>query len=354
MPSAVRDAGGPRAAAKTGAARAKSGGQAPRLPRAPSAALQASVVVVIGTGGTIAGQATTPQAHLGYKAGQLAAEVLVAAVPPLAGQAIEAHTLAQLDSCDMDHATWHALHSALRTHLARPEVQGVVVTHGTDTLEETAYFLHRTLKANKPVVLTAAMRPATALSADGPQNLLDAVTLARYSGACGVLVVFAGKVFAAPDLRKVHGYRVEAFEPGDAGLLGHLVDGQVRLHRPWPQPALHLAASRLPPADTWPAVDVLMSHAGARGAALDALVAAGARGIIVAGTGNGSVHHSLLQAARRAQTAGVPVWRASRCLLGGVVEALVLHNAQGLTPLPSAGELTPAQARVELMLSLMV
>jgi L-asparaginase len=277
---------------------------------------------------------------------------LVAAVPPLAGQAIEAMTLAQFDSCDMDHATWLALHGALTHHLARPEVVGVVVTHGTDTLEETAYFLHRTLRANKAVVLTAAMRPASALSADGPQNLLDAVTVAREPTACGVCVVFAGKIFAAHGVRKVHGYRVEAFDAGDAGLLGHVVDGHTRLHRPWPAATLHAAAKKLPAPAAWPAVDVLMSHAGARGAALDALVAGGARGIVIAGTGNGSVHTSLLAAARRAQAAGVPVWRASRCLLGGVVEGPA--NAKAVAePLPSAGALTPAQARVELMLNLM-
>ncbi len=304
------------------------------------------VIVVIATGGTIAGRAATPQAQLGYKAGELDAGALVAAVPPLAGQAIEAHTLAHLDSCDMDHATWRALHALLTRHLARPEVAGAVVTHGTDTLEETAYFLHRTLQANKPVVLTAAMRPATALSADGPQNLLDAMTLARHAGARGVLVSFGGQVFAGSDVRKVHGYRAQAFDAGDAGLLGHLVDGKLLLHRAWPAGPLHPVAAKLPPAPRWPAVDVLMSHAGARGAALDALVAAGARGVVIAGTGNGSVHHELLAAARRAQAAGVVVWRTSRCVLGGV------YGSGAPDQLPNAAALTPAQARIELLLDL--
>ncbi len=321
------------------AARAKGG-------KAASARRQ-GLIVVIATGGTIAGTAATPQAHLGYQAGALDANALIAAVPPLAGQAIETHSLAQLDSCDMDHATWLRLRDALALHLARPEVDGAVVTHGTDTLEETAYFLHRTLQANKPVVLTAAMRPATALGADGPQNLLDAVTVARTPAVGGVCVVFAGKVFGATDLRKVHGYRVEAFDPGDAGLLGHVVNGALHLHRPWPVAALHPAAKKLPPAASWPAVDIVMSHAGARGAALQALVAAGARGIVIAGTGNGSVHTNLLAAARRAQAAGVLVRRASRCVLGGV------HASGNLDDLPDAGPLSPAQARVALLLDLL-
>ena len=314
----------------------------------------ASTIVVLGTGGTIAGVAARADDHVGYQAGLLGAQVLVDAVPALAervagGEAlIEAETLARLDSCDMDHGTWLALRARAEALLARPEVAGLVVTHGTDTLEETAFFLHRTLAADKPVVLTAAMRPATAPSADGPQNLLDAVTVvASHSGARGVLVVFGGRIFGGADLRKVHGYRIEAFHAGDAGVIGDVVDGQVRCYRPWPTAALHAAAASLLPADAWPVVDIVMSHAGARGEVIGALVAAGARGIVIAGTGNGSVHRALVEAARRAEAAGVIVRRASRCQLGGVV---------GSRPdsLPSAGELTAPQARIELMLDLMV
>ena len=140
--------------------------------------MQSGIVAVVATGGTIAGTAARPDDHVAYAAAQLDAEALVAAVPPLAGQPIETETLARLDSCGMDHATWLRLRARLVALLVRPDVAGVVITHGTDTLEETAYFLHRTLAAPKPVVLTAAMRPATTLGADGPQNLLDAVRLA--------------------------------------------------------------------------------------------------------------------------------------------------------------------------------
>ena len=305
-----------------------------------------SVLVVIGTGGTIAGTAARADDHVGYAAGALDVQALIAAVPPLAGVPLEAETLARLDSSDMDHATWAALRTRLAQQLARPEVLGAVVTHGTDTLEETAFFLHRTLAAAKPVVLTAAMRPASALSADGPQNLLDAATVAREGGARGVLVVFGGRVFAAPDLRKVHPYRVDAFSGGDAGPLGVIEDGRLRRFRPWPDAPLHDGAARLP-ADVqrWPVVDIVTSHAGARGAVIDALVLSGARGLVIAGTGNGSVHAELEAAARRAQAAGVAVRRASRCQLGGVV---------GGQPdaLPCYGALSAPQARVELMLDL--
>jgi L-asparaginase len=306
----------------------------------------ASLVVVLGTGGTIAGTAARPQDHVGYTAGALSAADLLAAVPALAGQALESESLAQLDSCDMDHATWAHLAQAVQRHLARPEVCGVVITHGTDTLEETAFFLHHTVQAPKPVVLTAAMRPATAPSPDGPQNLVDACTVARDAHARGVAAVLGGQVLAGADLRKLHGYRVDAFGAGDAGPLALVQDGHIRLLRDWPasQPG-HGAVLALDPVQ-WPVVDIVTSHAGARGATVDALVAAGARGLVVAGTGNGSVHAELLSALRRVQAQGVQVLRASRCLAGGVVGA-----PDGA--LPTAGDATPAQARVLLMLQLM-
>lgn len=302
------------------------------------------VIVVLATGGTIAGSAASAAAHTGYRAGVLGVADLLAAVPPLAGQAIEAETVAQMDSCDMDHATWAALAIRVRFHLARAEVAGVVVTHGTDTLEETAFFLQRTVAAAKPVVLTAAMRPATALSPDGPQNLFDAVSVARAPDARGVLAVLGGRVIGAEDLRKVHGYRVDAFEAGDAGALGLLVDGELQMHRGWPEPDGRAAAVLDAPPQRWPRVAVVLSHAGVEATLLDAAVAAGLDGVVIAGTGNGTVHVRLLEAAQRAEAAGLKVWRASRCWLGGVV-------GDG-GPLSTAGALTPVQARVALMLEL--
>ncbi len=316
-------------------------------------------VVILATGGTIAGAAGSATAHTGYRAGALSPQQLVAAVPALQGAPLEAEAVAALDSSDMDHATWLRLARRAALLLARPEVAGLVVTHGTDTLEETAWFLHRVLApAHKPLVLTAAMRPATALSADGPQNLLDAVELAGggmagAAGARGVLAVLNGRVWAGADLRKVHGYRVEAFDGGDAGPLAAIEDGALRRFRDWPQAPVHPGAARLldaataPDAVAWPVVDIVTSHAGARGAALEALVAAGAQGVVIAGTGNGSVHQQLLHAAARVRAAGVPVRRASRCQLGGVV------GAGSADQPPAMGPLTAVQARVELMLDLL-
>jgi L-asparaginase len=318
---------------------------------------RSGVVVVVGTGGTIAGTGAGTAAgssHTAYTAGTLTVESLVGSVPALQTVPLRVHQLVQMDSCDMDHSTWAALHQCITSQLALPDVAGVVVTHGTDTLEETAYFLHRTLAvSNKPVVLTAAMRPATAASPDGPQNLVDAITVARHPGACSVLAVLQQRVHAGCDLRKLHGYRLDAFSSGDAGPVALVEDGQVRQLRSWPQQPPHQAALALPAAPLWPVVDVVISHAGATGRLLAAAVASGAQGVVLAGTGNGTLHRSLLAAALQAHARGVVVRRASRCWAGGVVGGVAGDVAGALAQLPDAGVLTPVQARIELMLDLM-
>jgi len=310
-----------------------------------------SIVVVIGTGGTIAGTANDPSDNVGYVAAQLGAAQLVAAIPALEGVPLEVEQLAQVDSKDIGFAIWRALAERVALQLLRPDVCGVVITHGTDTLEETAYFLQRVLAPTKPVVLTAAMRPATALLSDGPQNLVDAVSVARTSEACGVLVVLAGEVHGAPDVRKVHPYRLDAFDSGDAGAIAHIEEGRLRRHRDWPRSAA-LGLARVPvDLSRWPRVELLTSHAGADGLLVRALLAAGVNGIVVAGTGNGSVHHDLEAALLEAQAAGISVLRSTRCLNGGVIDAG--DGAAAQVGLPSAGVLTPVQARIELMLRAM-
>lgn len=306
----------------------------------------AGTVVILGTGGTIAGASSVAGDNVGYTAAQRSVADLLAAVPPLAGTPVEAEQVAQLDSKDMDAATWQALARAVARHLARPAVQGIVVTHGTDTLEETAWLLQQVLAPAKPVVLVAAMRPATALAADGPQNLLDAVAVARTPGARGVVAVLAGQVHAADRVRKVHTYRTDAFSSGDAGPLGVVEEGVLRRFADWPAGvALGLDVLDTDPTQ-WPWVEIVTSHAGARGDAVRALVAAGVQGLVVAGTGNGSVHRALQQALDEACAAGLPVWLCSRCAGG------VLVPAPGAAPSPAAA-LSPWQARLALQLQLL-
>lgn len=304
----------------------------------------ARTVAVLATGGTIAGTAASATDNIGYSAAQLGVQALVDAVPALAGAPLITEQVAQLDSKDMSHEVWAALAQRVAHHLAQPDVAGVVITHGTDTLEETAYLLQRLLAPAKPVVLTAAMRPATSLLRDGPQNLLDAVALAREPGARGVMAVLAGTVHSALDLRKLHSYRLDAFGSGDAGPLAYIEEGRVRRLREWPA-GEPLGLERIARGE-WPWVEIVTSHAGARPEAVRALVAAGVRGLVVAGTGNGTLHHALQDALLAAQAAGVSVLRCTRCLAGPVL-------ATPAERLPSAGTLTPVQARIELMLRLM-
>jgi L-asparaginase len=192
--------------------------------------------------------------------------------------------------------------------------------------------------------MTAAMRPATALMSDGPQNMLDAVSVVRTPGARGVVALVGGTVFAPGDLRKVHTYRLDAFAFGDAGPLGVVEEGRLRRFREWPA-GEPFGIGRLPDDTTlWPRVGLVLSHAGVDGSVVDALVARGVQGILVAGTGNGTIADALEQALRRASSAGVVVWRASRCAFGPVI---------GEAHFPSAGTLSAVQARIELMLHLM-
>ena len=303
------------------------------------------LIVILGTGGTIAGTAQSASDGVGYVAAQLRVEDLLAAVPALQGRPLEAHQVAQLDSKDMDFETWQHLASAVQAQLQRPEVAGVVITHGTDTLEETAYFLHRVLAPAKPVVLTAAMRPATALAPDGPQNLFDAVQVAAAPGAAGVVLALAGRVHDATQVRKTHSYRVDAFESADGALVARVEEGTVRLLGRWPRGEALGLTHIAKPAQAWPRVDIVLNHAGADGRVVRALLAAGVDGIVAAGTGNGTLSVALDAALREAEARGVSVLRSTRCDAGPVMAL------PGL--LPSAGALSPVKARIELILTLL-
>ncbi len=306
-------------------------------------------IVVLGTGGTIAGLATQAGDNLAYQAAQVQVDRLLHGVALPAGVQVLSEQIAQVDSKDMNGSVWAHLARRSAAWLAQPQVCGVVVTHGTDTLEETAYFLQAVLAPTKPLVLTCAMRPSNAAMPDGPQNLSDALAVAACAGASGVTAVCAGVVHGAADVRKLHGYRLDAFGSGDAGPVGYVEEGAVRCVRQWPQlPAMAGALDRLPTQGLrWPRVDIVTSHAGADGAIVDALVQAGVQGLVVAGTGNGSVHEALLQALLRARSAGVRVLRASRCDQGRVM-------GRPDDVLPHADALSPVKARIRLMLELLV
>ena len=312
-------------------------------------------LVILGTGGTIAGRAAKAGDNVGYVAGQVGVADLVAAVPALAEVLLEVEQVAQIDSKDMGLPVWQALAKRLQAHLDDALVSAVIVTHGTDTLEETAFVLQRLLQPAKPVVLTCAMRPASALVPDGPQNVSDAVAVARQAGA-GVVVVCAGQVHGALEVTKVHTYRLDAFDSGDAGPLACVEEGEVRSFRAWGATAPGAARSAAPlerflAADALPRVELVTSHADADGSLVRALMAPGAsrplRGIVVAGTGNGTVHQALTDALNAAQANGVRVVLATRCARGRVVPHAGL-------PFEHSAGLSPVKARLALALDLLM
>lgn len=309
-------------------------------------------VVVLGTGGTIAGVSGDAADSIGYQAAQLTVGDLLSVLPASRLGAIEAEQVAQVDSKDMDFELWRLLAERVRHHLARPDVVGVVVTHGTDTLEETAYFLQRLLAPSKPVVLTASMRPSTSVLADGPQNLADAIAVARAAGAHGVLVVIAGQVHGGLEVRKVHPYRLDAFGSGDAGALAQIEEGAVRRHRDWPAGEPVTIRNWPATAAGWPWIEILTSHAGAREDVVRMLCTAGVDGLVIAATGNGTLHRTLETALEAARANGVAVLRCTRCLDGRVIDPPEVAGG-GSVGLPSGGNLTPVQARVELLLQLL-
>jgi L-asparaginase len=303
-------------------------------------------IVVLGTGGTIAGRSAAGADPHAYQAGQIGVDQLLAGIPVPPGMAAVTEQVAQVDSKDMDFAVWQALATRCRHWLDQPQVRAVVVTHGTDTLEETAWFLQRVLAPSKAVVLACAMRPATALVPDGPQNLADAFTVAATPGVQGVVAVCAGVVHGAADVRKVHPWRLDAFGSGDAGPLAYVEAGAVRQVRAWPAPQATAGLfDKVVRTTQWPWVEMVTSHAGATSRGVDALVAAGVQGLVVAATGNGTLHAELEQALLRAAASSLPVLRSTRC-----AEGTLIPQAQDSL---AAHLLSPAKARVDLLLALL-
>jgi L-asparaginase len=330
-----------------------------------------SEIIVLGTGGTIAGTAASSSDHTGYTAAQISVATLLQDIPgmqeALGGAEMSSEQVAQLDSKDMGFATMLKLAQRCAHHLAQPHVKALVITHGTDTLEETAFFLHRVIPAAlqvKPIVLTCAMRPATSVEADGPRNLRDAVILARDAKndgkARGVLVVCAGDVHHALHVQKIHTYALNAFSSGDValgelGAMARVSDQQViwaasseaLLDKKWPIAGIESAKYAIDlivnKTIRWPRVEIVLNHTQATGSIVRALLLASnsqdpLRGIVVAGTGNGTVSDALQTALQEAQSQGVEVVIASRCAWGGI------HAGSALSAV---------KARIELVLKLL-
>lgn len=315
----------------------------------PAGAASLPHIVILATGGTIAGTADA-RSQAGYNAGQVSPEQLLAAVPQAKGLArISAEQVAAIGSQDMNDTVWFALALKAKTLLADPDVDGIIITHGTDTLEETALFLDLVLPHTKPVVVVGAMRPSTSLSADGPMNLFEAIKLATdpESAKRGTLVVLNDTIHGATDVTKTSTTSVQTFVSPNFGPAGHVTPNGVHFFRP-PVPAPPPLA--LPAAPPLPRVAIIYAHAGMDAADIEAAVAGGAKGLVLAGVGDGNASKAAIAALAGAVKAGIPVVRSSRVGSGPVLRNIeVSDDTYGFV---AAHFLNPAKARVLLQLLL--
>jgi L-asparaginase len=307
-------------------------------------------IAVLATGGTIAGTAANETQTTGYKPGVLTADALLKSVPSLGSVAqVSGEQVSNVGSENVTNEILLRLAKRINELLAQPDIAGVVVTHGTDTLEETAYFLNLVVKSDKPVVVTGSMRPSTAISADGPSNLLQAVTVAASPAAHGrgVMIVMNDRIGSARYTTKTNGNSLDTFKSPDDGYIGTLIDNVPHFETS----VNKLQTSRTPfdvaKLNSLPEVDIVYGYQNDVGYMYDAAVAHGARGIVVAGVGAGSESLLTLPAIKKAIEKGVVVVRSSRTGSGYVPEDPAYIGLLG-------DNLDPQKARILLMLALTV
>ncbi len=310
-------------------------------------------VVVLATGGTIAGAQAT-QAQQGYKSGTFKVEDLIAAVPLMKNIAdLTGEQVVNIGSQDMNDQVWLQLAKRLNEVLKDESVDGVVITHGTDTMEETSYFLNLVTKSDKPVVLVGSQRPATAISADGPANLYNAVSVAVSPGAVGrgVLVVMNDQIHGARTIEKMDTINLQTMTSPERGPQGLVNTGKIF----WFEASdkKHTTKSEFDVTNTTalPRVDILYAHANMSADLIDAAVQNGAKGIVIAGVGDGNMNSEALAAVEKAAKGGVLVVRSTRLATG-----IVLRNSEvddDKMGFVASGELNPGKSRVLAQLALM-
>ena len=301
-------------------------------------------VLVLATGGTIAGSAD-PRAANAYNAGKVSAEALIASVPGLDKLAVlSAEQISSIGSQDMNDKVWFDLAKRIKAAIDSKEVGGVVITHGTDTMEETAFFLDNIFDTDIPIVLVGSMRPSTAIGADGPANLYEAVKVASspQSKGRGVLVVLNDTIQGARWTQKTNTTSVETFESPNAGPVGFVDTATVRYLAPaFP---IKKAGLKLPAAAPLPRVDIIYAHANMDGAPIEDAVKRGAKGIVLAGVGDGNTSKEAIDALAQAAKQGVLVVRSAR-VGSGFVNRNVEVNDDTLGFVVSY-DLNPQKARI--------
>lgn len=310
-----------------------------------------SRIAILGTGGTIAGFIDSTIATTGYTAGAIDIDVLIKAVPQIRDLAdISWEQIANIDSSNMCDEIWLRLAKKIAKLFAEG-IDGVVITHGTDTMEETAYFLNLTIKSDKPVVLVGAMRPSTAISADGPKNLYNAVALVANKEAKnkGVMVAINDKILSARGVVKTHSLNVDAFSSPDFGDLGYIVDGKAFFYNNVTKAHTKNASFDVSKLTSLPKVDILYSYSNdGSGVAAKALFEHGTKGIVVAGSGAGSIHKNQKDVLKELLKKGLKVVVSSRVVAGCVA----VSDSDEKLGFISAEDLNPQKARVLLILAL--
>jgi L-asparaginase len=325
--------------------------QASKNAAAPSSNQKLNNVKILATGGTIAGSATSNTDTTGYQAGALAVETLIDAVPELKEVAnVSGEQIANIGSNNMDNEILLKLAKRINELLKSQDVDGIVVTHGTDTLEETAYFLNLVVKSKKPVVIVGAMRPATALSADGPLNLYNAVKIAASKEAVnkGVLIALNDRVGSARFITKTNTTMTDTFQSQEQGYLGAIAGNEITFYNEPTRKHTTESVFDISKLEELPQVDIIYSYQNDNRHFYDAAIENGAKGIIVAGEGNGSMSDSALEGAKDAVEKGVILTRSSR-VGNGIVTRETIDDENNFV---TADSLNPQKARILTMLAL--
>jgi L-asparaginase len=310
-------------------------------------------VVILATGGTIAGTGATSTTTVGYTAAKIGVEALIDAVPELKKVAnVRGEQTMQIASENMNNDAWLKLAKRINVLLAQSDVDGIVVTHGTDTIEETAYFLNLVVKSRKPVVIVGAMRPATAISADGPINLYNSVLLAGSQEAVGkgVLVAMNDQINGAREVTKTNTSTLDTFKTPELGFMGYIQGNKPYFYRQSTRKNTLDTEFDISKLDTLPQVDIVYGYANANPIALNAFVAAGAKGIVNAGVGDGSLASAVVPSLMEARKKGVVIVRSSR-----VGQGIVARNGEAdddKLDFVVSDTLNPQKARILLMLAL--
>ncbi|MEN6567070.1 MAG: type II asparaginase [Veillonellales bacterium] len=306
-------------------------------------------IVILATGGTIAGVSYDPTDIVGYHAGIVPIEEIVKAIEPIKKIAnITTEQITQIDSADMNCKIWFHLAERINTLLKQPDLDGIVVTHGTDTLEETAYFLNLVVKSQKPVVLVGAMRPSTAISPDGPMNLYNAIVLAVNTTAWGkgILVSLNDTINSSREVTKSNTALQDTFKAPELGCLGYIIDGHPHFYRMSTRKHTYMSDFDISGIKELPAVDIIYGYVNDTGMLAKAAASLGVKGIVYAGLGNGNMSQSMKNTFREIQNQGVVVVRSTRTGNG------VVTQNDTFSRFVAADNLSPQKARILLMLAL--